>query len=321
MFSIIIPLFNKSPYISKSVQSVLDQTFQEFELIIVNDGSTDNSLEIAMQFTDSRIRIIDQPNAGVSAARNNGVKASKYDYIAFLDADDWWHPDFLKEIKQCIEKFPEAGIYGSNYQIVKNGTAKPSNVGINQNYTSGYIDYFQTYTNNFSVPINCSFVVIKKQTFADCHGFNINLKFSEDFDLWVRIALNNKVAYVNRVLAFSNQDADPAQRALGKLRIWKPEEHFIFNAEYLKNEETKNPELKKLLDGLRVRSLLHYHLRKLHISETRKILDNIDWEKQTPYYRRIYKYPRLLVKTYFIFRHLGSSFKQKLTHIKRQILK
>src|ERR1022692_3824950 len=117
-FSVVIPLYNKAAYISTAIESVLNQDYLEFELIIVNDGSTDRSLEIIRLINDSlkeQFRIINQSNSGVSTARNNGVKAANYNFIAFLDADDWWDKDFLKEMNVLIVNYNEAGIYASNY--------------------------------------------------------------------------------------------------------------------------------------------------------------------------------------------------------------
>ena len=90
MFSIVIPLYNKAEYVPKTLASVLNQTYSDFELIIVDDGSTDDSLEVINSFVDNRIKIVKQKNGGVSAARNRGIIEAKYELIALLDADDWW---------------------------------------------------------------------------------------------------------------------------------------------------------------------------------------------------------------------------------------
>ena len=97
MFSVVIPLYNKQDCIRNTVQSVLNQTFPDFEINIVDDGSTDRSLESARQFDDPRIRVFSKPNGGVSSARNYGIRQSRKKYIAFLDADDLWYPDYLSE--------------------------------------------------------------------------------------------------------------------------------------------------------------------------------------------------------------------------------
>ena len=147
MFSVIIPLYNKAPYVEKAIRSVLNQTFKEFELIVVDDGSTDDSLSVAKNCLLQTInyKLIEQHNQGVSTARNNGVKQAKYPYICFLDADDWWSPTFLEEMKALIDEFPDAGIYGSSYYIVKNGRQRVAPIGVDNDFSKGLIDYFRVY--------------------------------------------------------------------------------------------------------------------------------------------------------------------------------
>ena len=112
MFSVVIPLYNKANNIEITLTSLLNQDFTEFEIIIVNDGSTDDGVEVINRFTnDKRINIIHQENKGASAARNKGVSAAKYDYIAFIDGDDEWTPNYLSEIKKAIELFPDAAMF------------------------------------------------------------------------------------------------------------------------------------------------------------------------------------------------------------------
>jgi glycosyltransferase involved in cell wall biosynthesis len=114
MFSIVIPLYNKEKYIKRAITSVLDQTIQDFEIIVVNDGSTDNSTNIVKSITDNRIKLINQENQGVSVARNTGIENTKNEYIAFLDADDKWEPYFLEEIRKLIEINKSAGLFATN---------------------------------------------------------------------------------------------------------------------------------------------------------------------------------------------------------------
>lgn len=116
-FSVIIPLYNKAPYIGKALQSVLEQTFDDFEIIVVDDGSTDDSYSVAkavLETSERPFKLIHQENAGVSTARNKGVAASSGEYICFLDGDDWWAPTFLEKMDELIQDYPEAGIYGTN---------------------------------------------------------------------------------------------------------------------------------------------------------------------------------------------------------------
>src|SRR5690606_11857402 len=107
MFSIVIPLYNKEQSVTNTLQSVLNQTYTEFEVVIVNDGSTDNSVEKVEAFNDPRIRLIHQANAGVSAARNKGIEEAKFEWIAFLDADDLWMENHLSTLRNMIETYPE----------------------------------------------------------------------------------------------------------------------------------------------------------------------------------------------------------------------
>ena len=108
-FSIVIPLYNKENYIAETLQSVIEQTFKDFEIIIVNDCSTDKSLETVSDFKDPRINIINHNiNSGLSASRNTGIKNAEANYITFLDADDLWKPTFLEKINFLIENYSDA---------------------------------------------------------------------------------------------------------------------------------------------------------------------------------------------------------------------
>ena len=102
MISVVIPLYNKEKQIAKTLQTVLNQTYQNFEIVIVNDGSTDGSVEEVLRISDSRIRLVNQENGGVSAARNRGIDEAKGEYIAFLDADDLWDIDHLEVLYQLL---------------------------------------------------------------------------------------------------------------------------------------------------------------------------------------------------------------------------
>ncbi len=315
MFSIIIPLYNKADYLVKTINSVLDQTFRDFELIIINDGSTDSSLSVVEQFSDKRIKVYNQLNSGVSVARNNGVKYAKFEYIAFLDADDWWDSHFLEEMYKLIMGYQEAGLYGCSYNRVKNTILYPANIGTDKNFVEGYIDYFQVYARTFWSPINCSFVVVKKTIFEEVGGFLDDLKFGEDFHLWAKIALKYKVAYLNKEMAFSNQDVNHNHRALGNNKYYHTSTHFIFNLSFLENEVANNKPLKKLLDGLRVRSLIRYHLNGKYKNEVAIEIGKVNFTEQSNYYNFIYKYPKSVVNIFFMLKKIGSLTKQRLIRI------
>lgn len=320
MFSVIIPLYNKELYIEKAVESVLEQTFREFELIVIDDGSTDKSRQRLEAIHDPRLTVISQPNAGVSTTRNRGVEIARYSWIAFLDADDWWHPDFLKELSALIVKYPDAVLYGSNYFYVKHGLHRVEEKGLAPEFTAGYIDYVASYAASFCVPINCSFVVVRKTAFEAVGGFKPNLRMGEDFDLWIRLALVGKVAYINKPLAYSNQDADGTNRAIGDTHLYSPQHHVTFNLAFLKPAEEQSPVLKKLVDGLRVRSLLPYYLAGQHIELVRQVLRDVNFASQPLLYRFLYRAPVRLINVYFQVQRVGAMVKRTLVGFQRKRL-
>lgn len=323
MFSVIIPLYNKAAHIEKALQSILNQSFHEFELIVVNDGSTDNSLHIVEHFlrtqhhagnisVSDHVHIINQENMGVSTARNNGVKAAKYNHIAFLDADDWWHKHYLAEMKRLIEQFPEASLYGSSYYQVKNGKQSKAPIGVDGHFTAGYIDYCNVYAKTLCMPIWTSAAVVNKKIFLAENGFKPNLKLGEDFDLWIRIALKHKVAFCNKQLAYYNHDVDITMRGVRNTDLYQPEEHYIFNLAYLAPEESRNQSLKRLLDALRVYVLAPYFLNEATHEDATRELAKVDWEQQPMKERLRYRAPRLLLKAHTLVMQTGSTIKQKL---------
>lgn len=296
MFSVIIPLYNKAPYIAKAIESVLGQTFRDFEVIVIDDGSTDQSLEVAKTFENKSITIISQPNSGVSTARNNGVKLAKHPYICFLDADDWWHPTFLEEMKRLITDFPDAGIYGSGYYIVKNGKERIAPIGVPQGFERGIIDYCEVYAKTLCMPLTSISVVIPKHIFDEEKGFKSQLKLGEDFDLWIRIALKHQVILINKPLAYYNQDVDVNNRAIGS-RFYKPEEHMLFSnyGDFMHNEG-----FRFLFERLALYGLLSYYLNDVNKLEVYQILSEINWNKHEHKYLLYYKkFPRWAVKVWF----------------------
>ena len=117
MISVVIPLYNKAGQVARTLRSVLGQTFGRFEVVIVDDGSTDGSVNEARSVHDSRIRIVSQRNAGVSAARNRGIAEARYDLIAFLDADDEWKPTYLETQCNLYRKYPDCSVFACNYEF------------------------------------------------------------------------------------------------------------------------------------------------------------------------------------------------------------
>lgn len=213
--SVVIPLYNKAPWVMRALHSVAGQTHPDFECLVVNDGSTDDGGALVAEFArkDSRFRLINQANAGVSAARNTGWRAAQNDWIAFLDADDEWHPHFLRTVLAVAR--PAAanlGIIGTNFACdhtqQKQAVAQPT--GIIKNY---FEDRFRRGDHILS----CSTVAIRRQALAEVNGFNPQMALYEDIYTWIRIALRYDIYFIDVVLAsYRNDDK---HSALNRLRV------------------------------------------------------------------------------------------------------
>jgi glycosyltransferase involved in cell wall biosynthesis len=208
--SVIIPLFNKAPYIARALNSVLNQTFQDYEVIVVNDGSTDDGAAIVRGFRDPRMRLIQQENRGVSVARNRGVGESRSDLIAFLDADDEWFPRHLENIMRLRKNFPGGGAYATRHQIYSpNGKIRSAQYfAIPPEPWEGIIpEYFLTVALG-DVPACSSTVVIPKKVFQEIGGFVEGEPWGEDIDVWGRIALLYPIVFSWDLGSTCYQDAD-----------------------------------------------------------------------------------------------------------------
>ena len=200
-FSVIIPLFNKEEFIKDSLSSVLIQSFQDFEIIIINDCSTDLSLSIAKQFTDKRIKIVEHSkNKGLSASRNTGIKIAKSDYIAFLDADDLWKPGFLEKIKFLIESYPQASLFATKYDILlKNNKILEHQFQIKGFTKHGIIpNFFENNLNQSIVYPSC--LCVSRNGFDAIGLYNESINYSEDVDFNIRSQANFKFAYSDEAL-------------------------------------------------------------------------------------------------------------------------
>lgn len=312
--SVIIPLYNKAPYAAKTIGSVLSQTYSDYELVIVDDGSKDNSAEIAEKTIDghANCRLIKQENAGVSMARNNGVAVSHGEYLCFLDADDWWEPTFLEEMSKLIEEYPDAGIYGANYTIVNETKRKTriAKIGVEDGFERGYVDYCQAYAKTMYMPLTSISVAIPRNVFEEMHGFPKGIKLGEDFLLWIHITLKYKVAFLNKPLAFYNQDVDVANRSVGKLH--KPEEHMLWNVGFLSEKEKNNPDYKQLIDNLRAYGLLPYFLSKKYHEAAKKELKKVDWKRQSKQVQNQYKRPLIVQRLVYSFKIIGLKIKSNI---------
>ena len=314
-FSVIIPLYNKAPYVAKAIRSVLVQSFKDFELIIVDDGSKDESADIAKQVIEgyTNCHLICQENAGVSMARNNGVSISQGDYLCFLDADDWWEPTFMEEMSKLIEEFSDAGVYGTSYTIVNETKHKTRvcPIGVEPGFEKGYINYCQVYAKTLAMPLTSISVAIPRNVFNEMKGFPKGIKLGEDFLLWIHIALKYKVAFLNKPLSYYNQDVDVSNRGIGRLH--KPNEHMLWNLTDLESMELTNQDYKQLIDNLRTYGLYPYYLSKDYHEAAVSELEKVDWKLQPKRIQKQYKSPLYVQRLLYAFKILVYRVKVKIT--------
>ena len=200
--SIVVPLYNKVNEVCRAIDSIFAQTIQDFELIIVDGGSTDGSLDVIKKYEDdSRYHLIHQKSKGVSSGRNEGIIAANNELIAFLDADDEWYPTFLEDIISLTYKYPEAGLYATAYvPCIGNSTGKPRIADIPPSPWKGLLtSYFRTSALAFIYPFATSSVAIPKTTFNKIGLFNPKYRVGEDAELWGRIALEFPIAFSSSV--------------------------------------------------------------------------------------------------------------------------
>lgn len=206
MISVVIPLYNKEKQIAHTLQSVFKQTFQDFEVVVVDDGSTDSSVAEVEKFSDSRIRLIHQKNAGVAAARNRGIEEAKGDLIAFLDADDEWKPEYLVTQYLLSQKYPHCLIYACNYEF-QNLEGKVTPTIIRKLPFTGEDGILSNYFEMASCshpPLWTSAVMVKTQAIQAIGGFPLGIKSGEDLLTWARLAVKGEIAYSKEVEAIYN---------------------------------------------------------------------------------------------------------------------
>ncbi|MFO7675575.1 MAG: glycosyltransferase family 2 protein [bacterium] len=195
--SVVIPLYNKERHVARAVRSVLGQTFGDFELIIVNDGSTDGSAEKVRAFDDPRIRLLAREHvnsAGGHAARNLGIAEARADLVAFLDADDEWLPDYLQTVVSLVGKFPDAAAWSTTYyRISPDGILdewQPKLSILEGDRSAGIVDIFP----HNSRPFCTDSIVIWKDALVSIGGFPEGVANGGDVDTWYRLAFRHRIA-------------------------------------------------------------------------------------------------------------------------------
>ncbi len=250
-FSVIIPLFNKQDYITATLNSVLRQSYASFEIIVVDDGSTDESLKRVETMVASKIKIIPhKTNKGLAAARNTGIKHARGRFIAFLDADDLWCSDFLETIHRLHLTFPNAQILATNYQLTYH--KKRFGFTCHHEYKQGMLidNYFISAKNRYCY----SSVVFGREVFNTIGFFNEEVNYGEEEDFTIRVNLKHKLAYTESPKVFYLKgDKHQLTARDGKKRI------IPDYSVYLK--EAPSESLKKYI------SFIHYKLALLYKEE------------------------------------------------------
>ena len=217
LISIVIPLYNKESSILKTIQSVISQTYTDYELIVVNDGSTDNGTKIVENYPDTRINLINKENGGVCSARNRGIQEAKGEYIALLDADDLWDIKYLEEQVRMIHDFPEAAMWSINYAETRNGEiVRRVPTGLPDGYR-GYVEHYFEMPERVSDLFHPSSTIVKKEVFDKVGLFDERIKYAEDSDLWFRINALYKTAFYDRYMVSYQLDAE--NRAMTRRRV------------------------------------------------------------------------------------------------------
>ena len=207
MFSVIIPTYNRLELLKRAIDSVLNQTFQEFEIIVVDDCSSDGTQNWGKRINHKHITYLrNKTNKGLAFNRNHGANNSKYDFLVFLDDDDIWLSNHLSELKKLITLYPNAGLYCNSY-IINYGENEVKAIHDNK-----YLNTTVTKFSNFECFVNknalCapSASMIPKKVFDEIGGFNPNISFTEDTYIQVRIALKYPIVYNSNATIIYSQD-------------------------------------------------------------------------------------------------------------------
>jgi len=282
VISVVIPVYNKEKFIENTIYSVLNQTLSDFELIIVDDSSTDKSLSIIDSIKDKRIKTYSIKNSGVSKSRNYGVEKSSSNLIAFLDADDLWKNNHLEQLYKLYLENPNCGMYAMSYmKNINFKSYKKSYFGLSN--FSGILENFFT-SSSVDCIASSSSVMIPLNVFKKINGFNENLKKREDTALWIKIALNYKIAFstITTVEIVITEHGN---------HLSKSHENPWCFFDLFKFQEQNNVDLKKFLDLNRFSEAINFKLNKEH--------NNFKIITKSINYRNLNFKQKILIKTPF----------------------
>lgn len=241
-FSVVISVYNKEAFIADTLQSVLDQNFRDFEVVILNDGSTDASDERIQPFRrDYRVRYFSsETNQGAAAGRNYVIEKARGDYIALLDADDLWKPNHLEEHQRLIEKYPSEKVFATNSEVIEHEKLTSRHYSIQmKGQEDAVFDFFEA--SYLDAILHSSTTVIKNEVFNEVGRYNSTIKSGQDTDLYVRIGLKYKVVFSTKITVRYHVISNSLFRTSKRLKD-KPD------FEAYEAYEASHPSLKKFLD-------------------------------------------------------------------------
>jgi glycosyltransferase involved in cell wall biosynthesis len=269
MISVVIPLYNKEQSIESTLDSVLAQTYKDFEIVVVDDGSTDKSADVVSAIDDDRIVFISQENQGVSAARNTGIIAAKGEYVAFLDGDDLWHPEYLETLVRLISDYPNATLYGIGFSKIND-----NKIPINVQPTSmrGEIETpWENYVGYWTGSSSSS-----RELLLKAGMFDTRMTHGEDIDMWWRLLLIGKGAYDNRVLAYYRQNAE--NRAMN--RLIPLEKHIPYYIDKYSKAREENISFRRYFDREMIYRLYPYLFDKKYKKTAILLAKKLDYSLQ-----------------------------------------
>lgn len=302
--SVIIPVFNGEKYIAHALESVYSQTYRNFEVICIDDGSTDNSAGIIRNFESVIYHY--QENRGIPAARNTGIKLSQGELIAFLNQDDIWFPDKLRFQVNYLLEHPEVAMVHTNISISKNGTTIASELPINNRHKCFSI-FDELYLGNF---INSFTVIVRRECLGVSGLFDEEIRITSDYDLWLRIAANFGIGYQDVVtgtyrLHSNNLSNNPLPVVKDVIKV-------------LKKIESRYPELVERIPE-RKRNNRHFHL---NFSLGYGYFSQYDLVKARKYLFKALKYKKNWIPLYgyILSTYLGRDMIDRIRNIKRKAL-
>jgi glycosyltransferase involved in cell wall biosynthesis len=215
LISVVLPAYNAAEYIAQAIESVIRQSWTDWELIIVNDGSRDNTNDIIVSFLkDERIRLVTQENGGVSRARNRGIQLARGNWIAFLDADDIWLPEKLKKQMVVVKKYPEVGVCGTSMETI--GRDSRTIHSFPEEDFFGHASR-KLVMGSLSFPLSSG--LVRRELFEKTGGFDEQItSFSEDFDFWLRASLISPFYKIGETLIRYRVEIDNTSHRLGDKR-------------------------------------------------------------------------------------------------------